>query len=890
MSPSETLQYDGDCVRWRFRLRKEVFLPGETLANATSVDLIYHQVVNDALAPHEVPYIGHDDRRALAHFLKQNGIELRTRAASDETKLEAVERARAWPTYFARKFDVSLAEEQAAAPKQQPADGSAAIQHQVAVSHNGVALLEKQQRLVQQTGEWTTDIRMLDQTTFAGVDISAWRVGVDRFTAVLGKMRRDIVSRDVPSIVQLVEAYIIESARDAKHALSIKAYETRDATLLSFPKDVVIALASRRGLEPGWLYGTFGGRTGAFPADYVAPIVGDPTPQAIEQARRGHKLRRPGGDSSKHSLEVARTSVKHTGGRALTSAGMGQAPGRTVRTRAGILSDDELLPESKYSMLNFARENYRQGSEMYEMQRSDTGTVRGTVKKVGKQNKRKKKKGLDWSWSELAALVKFSKSPIQASLLRLPDDEDSKETNKMALESFLNIMRFMGDYMAKGRTEVDVVHFLIRAAHRYEFMRDEVYCQLVKQVTNNKSERAESCARGWRLLVISTAFIKPSEELEPYLRSYLQNTAYNLNREFHDEAVLCIRNLKQTMRLGGRRKLPAEGEVRAVIEGKYQKIQKLYMPGDRTKSIKVTSVMVVKDVLADMCKRLGDAHVEEYGLYIRTESNKLGALLRNEDYLLDLTSILEERGVAFRLTFRKMLWFATSRFDNALFNTMIFDQVLPDFAKAHLFVLNELSREFKTDTLPTLVCLQFQALHPQPSLQTLLDDRDVYVPAPLAEALDPQEWVATLTKSYADVVELTPAEARRKFLQRLSRLELYGSRFFPLDNVSDQRVGGAALLAINKGGIRFLDAETHATLLSYTFNEIVSTRRLGSRQSGKHFIDLKLGNLMVQRVTRCETSQSSEITAIISAYIRMFVNERVAPALARRRSVLALDN
>ena len=57
-------------------------------------------------------------------------------------------------------------------------------------------------------------------------------------------------------------------------------------------------------------------------------------------------------------------------------------------------------------------------------------------------------------------------------------------------------------------------------------------------------------------------------------------------------------------------------------------------------------------------------------------------------------------------------------------------------------------------------------------------------------------------------------------------------------------------------------------LLSYTFNEVVSTRRLGSRANNKHFVDLKLGNLMVQRVTRCETRQGMEITSIISAYIR----------------------
>lgn len=57
--------------------------------------------------------------------------------------------------------------------------------------------------------------------------------------------------------------------------------------------------------------------------------------------------------------------------------------------------------------------------------------------------------------------------------------------------SFIYVMKFMGDYMAKGKTEIDVVHFLLLAAQKHDQLRDEICCQLLKQITNNKSERAE---------------------------------------------------------------------------------------------------------------------------------------------------------------------------------------------------------------------------------------------------------------------------------------------------------------------------------------------------------------------------------------------------------------
>ena len=66
--------------------------------------------------------------------------------------------------------------------------------------------------------------------------------------------------------------------------------------------------------------------------------------------------------------------------------------------------------------------------------------------------------GTDWTWKEQVDLVKFTKSPIQASLLQL----ETNELNKLALEGFLSIMKYMGDYpMAKGQSEVDCVYTIL---------------------------------------------------------------------------------------------------------------------------------------------------------------------------------------------------------------------------------------------------------------------------------------------------------------------------------------------------------------------------------------------------------------------------------------------
>lgn len=91
------------------------------------------------------------------------------------------------------------------------------------------------------------------------------------------------------------------------------------------------------------------------------------------------------------------------------------------------------------------------------------GTAKNGKKSKGKKSGKDQRSdsaaaGSDWTWKEQVDLVKFTKSPIQASLLQL----DSGELNKLALECFLSIMKYMGDYpMAKGQTEVDCVYTIL---------------------------------------------------------------------------------------------------------------------------------------------------------------------------------------------------------------------------------------------------------------------------------------------------------------------------------------------------------------------------------------------------------------------------------------------
>ena len=55
---------------------------------------------------------------------------------------------------------------------------------------------------------------------------------------------------------------------------------------------------------------------------------------------------------------------------------------------------------------------------------------------------------------------------------------------------FSAVMRYMGDYpLSKGQKPIDCVYSILMACHSQHDLIDELYCQLTKQTTNNRSSK-----------------------------------------------------------------------------------------------------------------------------------------------------------------------------------------------------------------------------------------------------------------------------------------------------------------------------------------------------------------------------------------------------------------
>ncbi|KAI1232354.1 Unconventional myosin-XV, partial [Lamprotornis superbus] len=742
---------------WKIFLRKEVFYPKENFSHPYCLNLLCEQILRDTFSESSFR-ISKEEKRKMKDLLTEFQVGNNAQSIQEEgIKKRIVVAARDnWANYFSRLF---------------PVQGEKGSDVQIlGVSHRGMRLLKVEKA----AGYHPEHLKILRSYCFADV-LSVEMKGSNSLEFSLKTEQLILHSPKAPCIKAMVELFMQELRQDTNYVVALRSYVVDDKSLLSFKKGDLIKLLPMQGVEPGWQFGSTGGRCGLFPTSLVQLA---PAPDYLSSSmdRRGEQRK-----SLRASPESRNTSRE--------SSVLSLTPGATSTM---------LVPAGDhYTMIDFATIYFREAQSMQGL------------------------KGTSAEKKSVTELVWHTKVPIQASLLCYSDSE----LNELATKNFQTLMRFMGDQPKhKHQAEVQCIYEILQLCKEKENLHDEIYCQVFKQVTHNPQQESEM--RGWLLLNLLTGYFLPSKTLMPYATKFLQLASSDPSSNHHDIAKICQSNLRKNFLYGGRRHLPFAVEMEALLKGHGARRLVVLMPGGVEYLTRIRTFTVAKELLQEICEQMGiseQQEIQDFVLFaVRSDDKNLSKMVRPiklEEYLHDY--LLEDKLVT--VTLRRLIWRAPLHFDNQVYTDVHYGQVLWDYLNGRI-LLNQ-SKEMEMQ-VGLLAMLQHWAKGEQQSSAPSREELKEYTPKTLQASISPKalhNHVATLLRTRQP---LQPLDAKIQFIEHVMKLPFFGYTIFVVERISDEMVPVPCFFGVNKEEIIVVDGTSQVVSRAVALRELQRMRTL----------------------------------------------------------------
>lgn len=453
---------------------------------------------------------------------------------------------------------------------------------------------------------------------------------------------------------------------------------------------------------------------------------------------------------------------------------------------------------------------------------------------------------------------------IKKALLKM----SSKELEATAIQCFRNITGFMGD-RSSGKEDAGHAEKLLKTClHAPVELRDEVFCQIIKQTTNNPS--AESVLKGWQLIGVVAGAFAPGDDFKPYLMSYC-----DAHREdaggVGDFAKYAMGRIVKTASLGPRREVPTTMEIEA-CKARLPVLVRVYHLDGTFDTMPVTSWVTPALLKQMVCEKRGIRDGEAFAIYEMTPTGE-ERYLEPDERILDLVAYWqrlfeEEKGKGddsgkkkkkkatgndcYRVVFKVHMYFEPAADDRFAQHEM-YTQAVYDVVSAR-YPCGE------RDCV-ALAALQLQVEYGDAGLADLQHKLARYLPTKYAEGTRQAELTAEIKKQHAGHAGKTGIAAESEYLAYVKDWQVYGSSFFFVEPQMNPDLPDEVFLAVNPKGILIINPDTKEVLATHPYSEVPTWGH-----SGSSFV-LHIGNLIKQTKMYFSTEQGKEINDLVRAYV-----------------------
>lgn len=452
-----------------------------------------------------------------------------------------------------------------------------------------------------------------------------------------------------------------------------------ETSFLSLRRGDLIALVRCRGqsiMTSQWGYGELNGTRGEFPSEcvYVLPTMGKPPQSIIDVFRTEYTTKNT----------IARRRIE-----------------KTSQLRY-------------YTLKKFAQEHFRQSFNVTISRGSTISSAKGTVPET---------------------LFRHTRTPMKAALLaRVCED---RELSQLAVVIFTNILRYMGDLPSnRQRLGTEYTDLIFSPALEHSHLRDEFYCQIIRQLTDNKIKLSED--RGWELMWLATGVIGCSTNVQKEVVQFLGSSKAPIARD-------CLNRLNRTSKYGNRKYPPYILEVEAIRFKSLQIFHKIYFPNDTDEAFEVHSSTKADDLCEVIAERMRLKSSDGFSLFVKI-SDKVFSV-PNEFFFFDFIHELMEwmkksrpskaaiTQVQYQIFFMKKLWVNgyPGRDPNAD-DVFYFHQELPKYLRGY----HKCSKQDAVKLAGLIYRSKFGNVKDE--LGQVPDKVKEYVPADLVHVYRPNDW------------------------------------------------------------------------------------------------------------------------------------------------------
>ncbi|XP_030055926.1 unconventional myosin-VIIa isoform X1 [Microcaecilia unicolor] len=462
-----------------------------------------------------------------------------------------------------------------------------------------------------------------------------------------------------------------------------------------------------------------------------------------------------------------------------------------------------------------------------------------------------KNRGKDKLWC-------YTREPIKQPLLKkvLGNEELTQE----ACMAFIAVLKYMGDYPSRRMRSVnELTDQIFEGALKAEPLKDEVYCQILKQLTENHVKYSEE--KGWELLWLCTGLFPPSNILLPHIQRFLQS------RKQHLLSADCLQRVQKALRNGSRKYPPHLVEVEAIQHKTTQIFHKVYFPDDTDEAFEVESSTKAKDFCQDIAKRLLLKSPDGFSLFVKI-SDKVISVPEGDfffDFVRHLTDWIKKArppkdgivpSLTYQVFFMKKLWTTTVPGKDSMADSIFhYYQELPKYLRGY----HKCSREDVLQLAALIYRVRFEDDKSYfPNIPKMLRE---LVPQDLIRQLNPDDWKRSIVAYFNKHSGKTRDEAKLAFLKIIFKWPTFGSAFFEVKQTTEPNFPEILLIAINKHGVSLIDPKTKDILTTHPFTKI------SNWSSGNTYFHITIGNLVRGSKLLCETSLGYKMDDLLTSYI-----------------------